>query len=236
MWPLLAAACSRLQPEYMPVVWHAAASIVRDCSMEASSASAPFWQSWNARLMSDMTMGTVPVKRHRGSRDTHGTRTGHTGAPVKRHRVEPGPDTGPTRDTRAHGHTDHTDEPHKHVKCLWVAFVCCCFACDCVLELVCRAMVSGPVRACVLSVVRLRFGRRTSQPSKPKDTPARATRRDGRNRGRLNSRRPGADRSCLLIPATCLLGSFGKNLQNPDRLSRFKASMTISPLSLFLYQ
>ena len=60
-----------------------------------------------------------------------------------------------------------------NVRCVWVAFVCCCFACDCVLELVCRAMVSGPVRACVLSVVRLRFGRRTSQPSKPKDTPAR---------------------------------------------------------------
>ena len=39
--------------------------------------------------------------------------------------------------------------------------------------------------------------RRTSQPSKPNDTPARP--RDGRNRGRLNSRkssrRPGADRS-----------------------------------------
>ena len=26
-----------------------------------------------------------------------------------------------------------------NVRCVWVAFVCCCFACDCVLELVvCR--------------------------------------------------------------------------------------------------
>ena len=33
-----------------------------------------------------------------------------------------------------------------NVRCVWVAFVCCCFACDC---------VSGPVRACVLSVVEI---------------------------------------------------------------------------------
>ena len=39
-----------------------------------------------------------------------------------------------------------------NVRCVWVAFVCCCFACDCVLELV---AVSGPVRACVLSVVEI---------------------------------------------------------------------------------
>ena len=35
-----------------------------------------------------------------------------------------------------------------NVRCVWVAFVCCCFACDCVLELVvCRvrfARVSCP--------------------------------------------------------------------------------------------
>jgi hypothetical protein len=35
----------------------------------------------------------VPVKRHRGSRDTYGTHTGHAGA---------------------QGHTDRTDEPHNH--------------------------------------------------------------------------------------------------------------------------
>ena len=37
--------------------------------------------------------------------------------------------------------------------CVWVAFVCCCFACDCVLELVvCR------VRFARVSCPRLRFG------------------------------------------------------------------------------
>ena len=36
--------------------------------------------------------------------------------------------------------------------CVWVAFVCCCFACDCVLELVvCR------VRFARVSCPRLRF-------------------------------------------------------------------------------
>ena len=28
------------------------------------------------------------------------------------------------------------------VRCVWVAFVCCCFACDCVLELVQELVVS----------------------------------------------------------------------------------------------
>ena len=37
-----------------------------------------------------------------------------------------------------------------NVRCVWVAFVCCCFACDC---------VSGPVRACVLSVLRFESGK-----------------------------------------------------------------------------
>jgi hypothetical protein len=41
----------------------------------------------------------IPVKRHRGSRDTHGTHTPH-GTHMGR--------------TGAHGHTDHTDEPHNH--------------------------------------------------------------------------------------------------------------------------
>ena len=41
-----------------------------------------------------------------------------------------------------------------NVRCVWVAFMSCCFACGCVLELVvCR--LSGPVRACVLSVVEI---------------------------------------------------------------------------------
>ena len=40
-----------------------------------------------------------------------------------------------------------------NVRCVWVAFVCCCFACDCVLELVvCR------VRFARVSCPRLRFG------------------------------------------------------------------------------
>ena len=46
-----------------------------------------------------------------------------------------------------------------NVRCVWVAFVCCCFACDCVLELVvCRvrfARVSCPFKKCVLSVVEI---------------------------------------------------------------------------------
>ena len=42
-----------------------------------------------------------------------------------------------------------------NVRCVWVAFVCCCFACDCVLELVvCRVRCSR-VRA---SCPWLRFG------------------------------------------------------------------------------
>ena len=40
------------------------------------------------------------------------TGTGKKTVPVKRHRGEP----GHTRDTRARGHTDHTDEPHNHPK------------------------------------------------------------------------------------------------------------------------
>eukprot|EP00900_Chrysochromulina_parva_P011502 jgi/Chrpa1/20352/Chrysochromulina_OHIO_Genome00024682-RA len=40
----------------MPVVWHAAASIMCDCSIEASSASLPFRLSWNALLMSDINL------------------------------------------------------------------------------------------------------------------------------------------------------------------------------------
>ena len=39
-----------------------------------------------------------------------------------------------------------------NVRCVWVAFVCCCFACDCVLELVCR------VRFARVSCPWLRFG------------------------------------------------------------------------------
>ena len=40
-----------------------------------------------------------------------------------------------------------------NVRCVWLAFVCCCFACDCVLELVvCRVRFA---RACVLSVVEI---------------------------------------------------------------------------------
>ena len=34
--------------------------------------------------------------------------------PVKRHRGEPGHNTGHTGHTGARGHTDHTDEPHNH--------------------------------------------------------------------------------------------------------------------------
>ena len=48
-----------------------------------------------------------------------------------------------------------------NVRCVWVAFVCCCFVCDCVLELVCR------VRFARVSCPWLRFCRNHSSPFSP---------------------------------------------------------------------
>ena len=50
------------------------------------------------------SIGTVPVKRHRGSRDSTGKKT-PGGA---------GTHTGHSGHTGTDGHTDHTDEPHNH--------------------------------------------------------------------------------------------------------------------------
>jgi hypothetical protein len=77
MCPLLAAACSRLHPEKRPAGWTAAASITRDCSIEASSVSLPFMLSWKALLMVEASMGAAAPSAVRV--DSTGTSAGRAG-------------------------------------------------------------------------------------------------------------------------------------------------------------